>query len=107
MINHKGDLGEGDQMRNTEWSKQRSGGEGWGEKTAGEGVPNALACFAAAIVTGEATAGRVACAVVPEKAFVSANGWMWQSSAGICGVVFPQRPAGLQQPARELWNMKY
>jgi hypothetical protein len=43
MINHKGDLGDGDQMRNTEWSKQRSGGEGWGEKTAGEGVPNALA----------------------------------------------------------------
>ncbi len=98
--------GEDDQIRKTEWSKQRSGGELW----AGDARDTATKTFAgrtAAIVTGSIAIGSGGCASESGVTVAARIGWMLQSlEVGAFGV-FPQCPTGLQQPASELGNMKY
>jgi hypothetical protein len=97
---------EGDQIRKTEWSKQRSDVDVWRRTNASGRVVNTLAWCIATGTTGAATAGKLGCPDAP-SVFANASGWMWQSlEAGVVGA-FPQCPVGLQQPLREFANMKY
>jgi hypothetical protein len=95
----------GDQIRKTEFSEQRSGGDAWSGTNVSGRVVYTFASSAAAGTTGAATAGKLGPDAL--SVFANSNGWIWHSlAAGVAGV-FRQCPAGLQQPLREFANMKY
>jgi hypothetical protein len=66
-----------------------------------------LACSFAAATTGSLIIAKLGRSDASGEALLAAIGWIWQSFDNGARGVFPQCPAGLQHPARELGNMKY